>query len=141
MVLDPIPQPLTVHFFGSRPQPPTSPIYTTHVLHNIEGHHIYGGPLYMTMSHVCSENRRSLLHKSPIKQTIFCNTCILWSSNTTTHCNNSCVYLCVPVCTCVYLCVPVCTCVYLCVPALQQVSTPYFQLNEHDVLHNIVSLI
>ena len=25
MVLDPIPQPLPVHFFGSRPQPPTSP--------------------------------------------------------------------------------------------------------------------
>ena len=24
MVLDPIPQPLPVHFFGSRPQPPTS---------------------------------------------------------------------------------------------------------------------
>jgi len=27
MVLDFIPQPLPVHFFGSRPQPPTSPIY------------------------------------------------------------------------------------------------------------------
>jgi len=27
MVLDPIPQPLPVHFFGSRPQPPTSPYY------------------------------------------------------------------------------------------------------------------
>ena len=27
MVLDPIPQPLPVHFFGSRPQPPTSPPY------------------------------------------------------------------------------------------------------------------
>jgi len=26
MVLDPIPQPLPVHFFGSRPQPPTSPL-------------------------------------------------------------------------------------------------------------------
>jgi len=25
MVLDPMPQPLPVHFFGSRPQPPTSP--------------------------------------------------------------------------------------------------------------------
>jgi len=25
MVLDPIPQSLPVHFFGSRPQPPTSP--------------------------------------------------------------------------------------------------------------------
>jgi len=33
MVLDPIPQPLTVHFFGSRPQPPTSPGYASwHVL-------------------------------------------------------------------------------------------------------------
>jgi len=27
MVLDPIPQSLPVHFFGSRPQPPTSPLY------------------------------------------------------------------------------------------------------------------
>ena len=27
MVLDPIPQPLPVHFLGSRPQPPTSPFY------------------------------------------------------------------------------------------------------------------
>ena len=27
MVLDPIPQSLLVHFFGSRPQPPTSPDY------------------------------------------------------------------------------------------------------------------
>ena len=27
MVLDPIPQSLPVHFFGSRPQPPTSPVY------------------------------------------------------------------------------------------------------------------
>jgi len=26
MVLDPIPQSLPVHFFGSRPQPPTSPL-------------------------------------------------------------------------------------------------------------------
>ena len=29
MVLDPIPQSLPVHFFGSRPQPPTSQIRTT----------------------------------------------------------------------------------------------------------------
>ena len=28
MVLDPIPQPLPVHFFGSRPQPPTSQVDT-----------------------------------------------------------------------------------------------------------------
>jgi len=27
MVLDPIPQSLPVHFFGSRPQPPTSPAF------------------------------------------------------------------------------------------------------------------
>jgi len=31
MVLDPIPQPLLVHFFGSRPQPPTSPLYIAFV--------------------------------------------------------------------------------------------------------------
>jgi len=35
MVLDPIPQPLSVHFLGSRPQPPTSPyctgLYITYV--------------------------------------------------------------------------------------------------------------
>ena len=32
MVLDPIPQSLSIHFFGSRPQPPTSPMhrFTTH---------------------------------------------------------------------------------------------------------------
>ena len=29
MVLDPIPQSLPVHFFGSRPQPPTSPLMLT----------------------------------------------------------------------------------------------------------------
>jgi len=32
MVLDPIPQPLPVHFFGSRPQPPTSHTYVSEVL-------------------------------------------------------------------------------------------------------------
>ena len=33
MVLDPIPQSLPVHFFGSRPQPPTSPPFTTWGIH------------------------------------------------------------------------------------------------------------
>ena len=33
MVLDPIPQSLPVHFFGSRPQPPTSHVVRTHALH------------------------------------------------------------------------------------------------------------
>ena len=32
MVLDPIPQSLPVHFFGSRPQPPTSPRYSASIL-------------------------------------------------------------------------------------------------------------
>ena len=32
MVLDPIPQPLPVHFFGSRPQPPTSPRQSVNTL-------------------------------------------------------------------------------------------------------------
>jgi len=31
MVLDPIPQSLPLHFFGSRPQPPTSPLSSTSV--------------------------------------------------------------------------------------------------------------
>ena len=34
MVLDPIPQPLHVHFFGSRPQPPTSPSHINLALTN-----------------------------------------------------------------------------------------------------------
>ena len=33
MVLDPIPQSLPVHFFGSRPQPPTSRIKSAYALH------------------------------------------------------------------------------------------------------------
>jgi len=37
MVFDPIPQPLPVHFFGSRPQPPTSP-YLRHSICSLESH-------------------------------------------------------------------------------------------------------
>ena len=37
MVLDPIPQSLSVHFFGSRPQPPTSPLYPRANSPNNEG--------------------------------------------------------------------------------------------------------
>jgi len=36
MVLDPIPQSLPVHFFGSRPQPPTSPHDATYCTHTTE---------------------------------------------------------------------------------------------------------
>ena len=35
MVLDPIPQPLPVHFFGSRPQPPTSHLEWFHILSGV----------------------------------------------------------------------------------------------------------
>ena len=45
MVLDPIPQSLPVHFFGSRPQPPTSPI------ESIRGHLCSG---YCATSQGCS---------------------------------------------------------------------------------------
>jgi len=51
MVLDPIPQSLPVHFFGSRPQPPTS-------------HHCS-----ISAQRWVSESYRSLLQKSPIKET------------------------------------------------------------------------
>jgi len=37
MVFDPIHQPLPVHFFGSRPQPPTSP-YLRHSICSLESH-------------------------------------------------------------------------------------------------------
>jgi len=36
MVLDPIPQSLPVHFFGSRPQPPTSPLWISDLKHKWE---------------------------------------------------------------------------------------------------------
>jgi len=35
MVLDPIPQSLPVHFFGSRPQPPTSPCKGTRLIYSL----------------------------------------------------------------------------------------------------------
>jgi len=57
MVLDPIPQILSVHFFGSRPQPPTSRLMPIHTVEGLIGRSI---------------NYRSLLQKSPIKETIFC---------------------------------------------------------------------
>ena len=42
MVLDPIPQSLPVHFFGSRPQPPTSPYLYTCVERS--SRHVYRDP-------------------------------------------------------------------------------------------------
>ena len=40
MVLDPIPQSLPVHFFGSRPQPPTSRCYETLIERDLEKTHL-----------------------------------------------------------------------------------------------------
>ena len=37
MVLDPIPQSLSIHFFGSRPQPPTSHLNAVHNVRNRKG--------------------------------------------------------------------------------------------------------
>jgi len=39
MVLDPIPQSLPVHFFGSRPQPPTSQGDASHICNTMPLHH------------------------------------------------------------------------------------------------------
>ena len=50
MVLDPIPQSLPVHFFGSRPQPPTSPYIPTPTVHI----HTYTNPItYTTLQPLC----------------------------------------------------------------------------------------
>ena len=65
MVLDPIPQPLPVHFFGSRPQPPTSLCQRRNVLYM--GWLRVLGSLKLQVSF--AEYRlfyKALLHKRPI---------------------------------------------------------------------------
>jgi len=53
MVLDPIPQPLPVYFFGSRPQPPTSPPHS--ILIRVWTHHItHMNESQITQSYVCN---------------------------------------------------------------------------------------
>jgi len=54
MVLDPIPQSLPVHFFGSRPQPPTSP-HITHIIRLIYDSyttHIYINSRMSRVTHI-----------------------------------------------------------------------------------------
>ena len=65
MVLDPIPQSLPVHFFGSRPQPPTSPSYRVR----------QNSPSYTSKSpYLCTQKRHRHVHsKEPdICPQIFC---------------------------------------------------------------------
>ena len=54
MVLDPIPQSLPIHFFGSRPQPPTSPYTHTHISVHLYIHATHTHcPLTHTRVNVC----------------------------------------------------------------------------------------
>ena len=70
MVLDPIPQSLPVHFFGSRPQPPTSP-YLSHSEHTFPAFSPYIHLSHSLKYRVAKTHRmpylyRSFPRKSPI---------------------------------------------------------------------------
>jgi len=82
MVLDPIPQPLTIHFFGSRPQPPTSPsdtlpralyLLTIYLTHQSTSHtNLPHTPIYLTHYVIQHPTYRSTIKNGPTKH---CNTC------------------------------------------------------------------
>ena len=52
MVLDPIPQPLHVHFFGSRPQPPTSPYNTLHTSRKMTSSYMWHHVSWICSCHI-----------------------------------------------------------------------------------------
>jgi len=79
MVLDPIPQSLPVHFFGSRPQPPTSQhayhlvyIYNPHVYHIVKKTLQHTAQHCNTLQHTVkghmSVNWVSLVSSTPVTQ-------------------------------------------------------------------------
>jgi len=92
MVLDPIPQPLPVHFFGSRPQPPTSPknpvlyattlvtrknpfLYARTLFYMREPCTICKNPFQQALHYIIEGSRvisPIFLQKSPMKETTFC---------------------------------------------------------------------
>jgi len=109
MVLDPIPQPLPVHFFGSRPQPPTSlptSCYQPSILTQLH-------------THVDVQWFKAALNHA-FSRTYQCGMCNEWMSHVP-HINESCPthkhksvpsafahILCVAVCCSVLQCVAVC---------------------------------
>ena len=83
MVLDLIPQPLPVHFFGSRPQPPTSPCHVGG--REIELQH---SALQRTATR-CDTLQRSTTNMGQVQHTAtHCNTLQHTATqHTATHCN------------------------------------------------------
>ena len=92
MVLDPIPQSLSVHLFGSRPQPPTSRCQSKDAFKGTYAH-----------THV-QTSRHTIVH---------------WRASTHTYkqTENARVFVCVSLClgVYVYVCVYLCGYVYVCI--------------------------
>ena len=104
MALDPIPQSLPVHFFGSRPQPPTSPIvYECVSMYECVGVHECGGVCTSVCVCVCV-----------CVCFVFCNKICAPSAPSTGVSKYDWVNLfgCVGVCGYVRVCGCVCVCAY-----------------------------
>jgi len=89
MVLDPIPQSLPVHFFGSRPQPPTSP---RHALALIKAFHCAAIWIW-----ICVCIYTSMSSKIYIHVLIYVYVCIF-------------VHVCVYIYVCIFC---ICVCIYI----------------------------
>jgi len=84
MVLDPVPQSLPVHFFGSRPQPPTSPSNN-----NSTRTHVYCiGPLQQNAEH-CNILQQTMTH--PHTRALYLTTATKCKAlqHTVAHCNKT----------------------------------------------------
>ena len=142
MVLDPIPQSLPVHFFGSRPQPPTS--LGTRIHHNMEYLKYKNTNVKLRTHRTRNTGSHRFWNTSELElQRLKCKIWIknmfvgvgFWAQQDSPpphwydglcgghgfkYISTDCVFVCVCVCVCLCLCVCVCVCVcvlyvYVCV--------------------------
>ena len=118
MVLDPTPQPLPVHFFGSRPQPPTSPEYnhTNPTTPAIPTHR-------NTLQHTAT-------HCNTLQYTATIPTSYRSTPSVLQYCSVlPCVAVCCSVLQCVVVCCSVLQCLAVCCSVLMYMYLA--QVNKH----------